>query len=119
VFPNKRNVKPRYDQITLKNSDRHNTFQQILSPNPNDAGVWIHQDAWFHLGRFEKGITTGYTIKKHGNGVYAFVIAGDVNIDGTSLHERDGLGIWETERISFTADSEGAEVLLMEVPMQE
>jgi hypothetical protein len=24
-------------------------LQQILSPNAEDAGVWIHQDAWFHL----------------------------------------------------------------------
>jgi len=119
VFPNKRNVKPRYDQITLKYSDRHNTFQQILSPDPNDAGVWVHQDAWFHLGRFERGVSARYTIKEYGNGVYAFVIAGDVTIDGHSLNERDGLGIWETERISLTADSEGAEVLLMEVPMRE
>ena len=119
VFPNKRNVKPRYDQITLKYSDRHNTFQQILSPEPNDEGVWVHQDAWFHLGRFERGVSARYTIKEHGNGVYAFVIAGDVTIDGYSLNERDGLGIWETEQISLTAGSEGAEVLLMEVPMLE
>jgi len=119
VFPNKRNVTPRYDQITLKNSDRHNTFQQILSPDPQDAGVWIHQDAWFHLGRFDRGVSADYTIKKKGNGVYAFVIAGDITIDGTTLNERDGLGTWETERIWLTADSEGAEVLLMEVPMRD
>jgi redox-sensitive bicupin YhaK (pirin superfamily) len=119
VFPNKRNVKPRYDQITLNNNDRHNTLQQILSPDPDDAGVWVHQDAWFHLGRFERGVSARYTLKKQGNGVYAFVIAGNVTIDGNSLNERDGLGIWETEWISITADSEGAEVLLMEVPMRE
>jgi quercetin 2,3-dioxygenase len=119
VFPNKRNVKPRYDQITLKNSDRHNTFQQILSPDPNDAGVWVHQEAWFHLGRLDKGVSADYTLKQYRNGVYAFVIEGDVSIDGTQLHERDGLGIWGTEQISLKADSQGAEVLLMEVSMQE
>jgi hypothetical protein len=27
-----------------------NKLQQILSPNPEDEGVWIHQDAWFHIG---------------------------------------------------------------------
>jgi len=64
VIPNKNNVKPRYDQITLINSDRHNTLQQILSPNADDAGVWIYQDAWFHLGQFDKGVSTSYTIKK-------------------------------------------------------
>jgi redox-sensitive bicupin YhaK (pirin superfamily) len=118
VFPHKRNVKPRYDQITLKTSDRHNTLQQILSPDPNDAGMWIHQNAWFHLGRFDRGVSTDYALKARGNGVYAFVVAGDVTIEGTLLNERDGFGIWETDRISLTANSSDAEVLLMEVPME-
>src|SRR6188508_2139805 len=43
VFPNKKNVTPRYDQITLNINDRHNKLQQIISPNVDDAGVWIHQ----------------------------------------------------------------------------
>ena len=117
VIPNKNNVKPRYDQITLKNSDRHNTFQQILSPNADDAGVWIYQDAWFHLGQFDKGVSINYTIKKKGNGVYAFIIKGDVSIEGNNLNERDGLGVWDTDTISIKANSQDAEVLLMEVPM--
>ncbi len=117
IFPNKRNVTPRYDQITLNPEDRHNTLQQILSPNADDAGVWIHQDAWFHLGRYDKDFTTDYTIKKNGNGVYAFILKGDFTIDGNELHERDGLGIWNTSKISLKANSQDAEVLLMEVPM--
>ena len=117
VIPNKDNVKPRYDQITLINSDRHNTLQQILSPNADDAGVWIYQDAWFHLGQFDKGVSTSYTIKKKGNGVYAFIIKGGVSIEGNNLNERDGLGIWDTNNISIKANSQNAEVLLMEVPM--
>ena len=41
VFPNKRNVNPRYDQITLNPADRVNKFQQILSPNADDEGVYL------------------------------------------------------------------------------
>ena len=117
VFPNRKNVKPRYDQITLNLTDRHNKLQQILSPNTNDAGVWIHQDAWFHLGKFDEGFSVEYTIKKNGNGVYIFVLKGDVTIDETALNERDGLGIWNTDKISIKANSPDAEILLMEVPM--
>ena len=117
VFPNKKNVTPRYDQITLKQEDRHNKLQQILSPNKEDAGVWIHQDAWFHLGTFDKDFATEYTIKRKGNGVYAFVIKGDIMLDGQLLNESDGLGIWDTDKISLVAKSAGAEILLMDVPM--
>jgi len=117
VFPNKKNVKPRYDQITLNMTDRHNKLQQILSPNADDEGVWIHQDAWFHLGKFDEGFSVEYPVKKSGNGVYVFVLNGDVTIDETDLNERDGLGIWNTDRISIKANSPDSEILLMEVPM--
>src|ERR1019366_7161281 len=116
VFPDKKNVEPRYSQITLNAEDRHNKLQEILSPNADGAGVWIHQDAWFHLGKLDKGFSTEYMIRKKGNGVYAFVLNGNVSIDGKQLNTRDGFGIWVTDKISIKADSD-AEVLLMEVPM--
>ena len=118
VFPNKRNVTPRYDQITLDKNDRHNKLQQILSPNPEDEGVWIHQDAWFHMGDFENGKTATYTIKKSGNGVYAFVLNGQFTINNTNLDRRDGIGLSGLDAIEIVATSDDASILLMEVPMQ-
>lgn len=117
VFPNKKNVTPRYDQITLNIADRHNKFQQILSPSPDDAGVWIHQNAWFHLGKFDAGISTEYTFKAKGDGVYTFILEGDVTINGHQLNTRDGLGILEVDKLTVRADTD-AEILLMEVPLK-
>jgi len=116
LFPNKHNVAPRYGQATFKKEDRINKLQQIVSPGPSADGLWIHQDAWFHLGSLEKGFQTEYNLKKEGNGVYAFVINGDVSINGTSLNKRDGLGISGTDKLRIQADSD-AEILLIEVPM--
>jgi redox-sensitive bicupin YhaK (pirin superfamily) len=118
VFPKVRNVEPRYQQITLNPEDRKNKLQQILSPNTEDEGVWIHQDAWFHLGKFDKDMTLDYDIKKEGNGVYAFVIKGNVTINGTKLETRDGLGIWDTKTLDIQV-TEGAELLLLEIPMKQ
>ncbi|MFV8356363.1 pirin family protein [Flavobacterium sp. XS1P32] len=118
IYPNQKNVTPRYDQITLDLNDRHNKLQQILSPNPEDEGVWIHQDAWFHIGKFDHDFATSYELKKPGNGIYAFVLKGDFTIGNISLNERDGLGIWDTNAIKITANSSNAEILLMEVPMK-
>ena len=117
VFPNKKNVTPRYDQITLDVADRHNKLQQILSPNPDDEGVWIHQNAWFHLGTFDKGLSTDYKLKAKGNGVYAFILKGDATINDQVLSTRDGFGIWDVDSFSIKADTD-AEILLMEVPME-
>lgn len=116
VFPKVRNVEPRYDQITLDINDRINKFQQILSPNAEDEGVWIYQDAWFHLGKFDEGKTSTYTIKKEGNGVYAFILSGDVTINGEKLSTRDGMGIEDAKELIVEANT-NAEILLMEVPM--
>lgn len=116
VFPNKRSVTPRYDQITLNLADRKNKLQQILSPNPDEEGVWIYQDAWFHLADFDQGFEQEYRLKRNGNGVYAFILSGDVTVNDQQLHARDGLGVWDTDSITIKADSH-AEFLLMEVPM--
>lgn len=117
LFPKKKNVTPRYDQITLDINNRHNRLQQILSPHQDDAGVWIHQDAWFHMGLFDQNISTEYKIKKPGNGVYVFILKGDMTVEGQPLHPRDGMGIWETDKITLKSNSQGAEVLIMDVPM--
>lgn len=116
VFPNERNVEPRYQQITLNLEDRKNKLQQILSPNADDSGVWIHQDAWFHLGKFDKGVSTTYDLKKEENGVYAFILSGTITINGQELETRDGFGIWNTNSLEIKANSD-AEFLLMEIPM--
>ncbi|MFV5699420.1 pirin family protein [Flavobacterium sp. ZT3R17] len=118
IYPNQKNVTPRYDQVTLDLKDRHNKLQQILSPNAEDEGVWVHQDAWFHIGKFDKDFFTSYQLKKPGNGIYAFVLKGDFTIGNIALNERDGLGIWDTDTISIAANSADAEILLMEVPMK-
>jgi redox-sensitive bicupin YhaK (pirin superfamily) len=117
LFPNKRNVTPRYDQLTLRAEDRKNKLQQILSPNSDDEGVWIHQDAWFHLGSLDKGIKKQYALKKKGNGIYVFVISGNVTVASQKLSARDGLGLWDTAGMEITADTH-TEILIMEVPME-
>ena len=112
VIPNKMNAEPRYQQIRMDELMKPNAFNQILSPNSDDAGVWIHQDAWFSMGDFDKGVTETYPLKNPNNGVYIFVISGKVVINGNTLDTRDGLGVWDTK--NFTMDVlDGAKVLII------
>jgi redox-sensitive bicupin YhaK (pirin superfamily) len=117
VFPKEQNVKPRYDQQNFGEKDIQNKLLTVVSPvGSADGGVQIHQDAWFSLGKLDKGFSTTYQLKDRENGVYAFVIEGDVSINGEKLNRRDGLGITETDNLQIKADSD-AELLLMEVPV--
>ena len=117
LFPRTKNVEPRYQQITLDVTEQKNNFAQILSPNAEDAGVWIHQDAWFYLADFDKNFSKTYEFKRKGNGMYVFVISGTITVDGQELETRDGLGITNFETLDIKATSD-AKFLLMEIPME-
>ena len=116
VFPNKKNVTPRYDQKNIKDLKKVNSFYPIVTPNQKGPGMWIHQDAWFHIGEFDKETRINYKINKKGNGVYAFLIEGSVQIDGESLEKRDALGLWDTESFELLANP-NSRILLIEVPL--
>ena len=74
VFTNRKDVEPRYEQISIRELEKEDVFYQVLSPDREDQGVWIHQDAWFHMGSFSEGSETTYDLRKEGNGVYLFMI---------------------------------------------
>lgn len=115
LYPNKLNVVPRYDQQSYSHGNKHNRFLQILSPDAADEGVWINQNAWFHLGDFDSGTNADYNLKVAGNGLYLFVISGDVEVNGQLLHTRDGYGIWPESSVSFRFVN-NTSLLIMEVP---
>ena len=117
VFPKTQGVEPRYDQITLDPDKMRNQLHQVLSPDPDDEGVWIHQDAWFYLGNFEAGQQAAQALKQKGNGFYLFLLEGAIQVGDQKLNSRDALGIWETDKLEFSALS-ASRVLLMEVPME-
>jgi redox-sensitive bicupin YhaK (pirin superfamily) len=116
LFPRTKNVEPRYQQITLNPAEQKNNFAQILSPNAEDAGVWIHQDAWFYLADFDSGFSKSLSLKKEGNGFYIMNIEGEIEVNGSTLEKRDAIGIWETNDIEIKANTD-AKFLVMEIPM--
>ena len=118
LFPKYRNVEPRYQQITLDKSLEKNDFAQILSPNADDAGVWIHQDAWFYLSDFDKDFSKKLSLKKEGNGFYIMNIEGEIEVNGEQLERRDAIGIWATNEIEIKANT-NAKFLVMEIPMEQ
>lgn len=117
VYPNKKNVDPRYDQISIKKLEKENDFFQIASPNESDEGTWIHQEAWFNLGYLTAGTNKEYFFKDINNGVYLFVIEGKLKLGDIELAKRDGVGISETSKFNLDI-LENSRILIMEVPMK-
>jgi redox-sensitive bicupin YhaK (pirin superfamily) len=116
VLPKKENIAPRYEQKEFAEKGRQNQFQTVVSPNRTDGGVWINQDAYFSLADFGSEQSVRYSLKNRGNGVYLFVIEGELETAGETLSKRDAIGIWETEQIERRAKS-SAKLLVVEIPM--
>ncbi len=113
VKPKELNIEPRYQQKTFDLETRINNLQVIVAPN-NQNSVWINQDCWFSQIKLLDSKFT-YNLNKPSNGVYLFVISGEVNIENENLQARDGIGISEADSINLSATE--AEVLFIEVPM--
>ena len=116
VLPKERNVTPRYDQKSIKELKKTNTLYPIVTPDPNGPAMWIHQDAWFHMGDFNQSTKIEYKINKDGNGVYVFLIEGSAEIAGDLIKKRDAVGVWETDRFNLKM-APNSRVLLIEVPL--
>lgn len=114
VMPKKYGVKPRYDQKVYDLKDNELTL--VVSPDGKGTAIGINQDAYFSLGKFSKGKALNYDVKQPGNGVFVFALKGTLTVNGQTLNTRDGVGISDTEKLSFTF-GEDTDVLLMEVPM--
>ena len=88
--------------------------ENLLTPASDKA--WKE---WLKTAKYDPMITPRELEKKQKekeNGVYAFVIEGDVTINGKCLNRRDGMRIKETDKLEIKADN-NAELLLMEVPV--
>lgn len=117
VMTKSKDIEPRYDQKKFDATGRENKWQQIVNPMNETEGLQINQDAWFLLGKFDKKTKTFYELKNPKNGVYVFVMDGNITINGQVLEKRDAAGITETDRLDFTVQ-DAAEVLVIEVPMR-
>ena len=91
------------------------TEYDLLIPDAYPEIIFVISGAYNKIGIFDT--SKPLTIRRPGNGVYAFIIDGDVTIEGQKLNKRDGFGVWDTNQLDIIADS-NAKVLLMDVPMR-
>ena len=116
IFPHTQNVEPRYQQISIEELAKENELYQILSPNADDQGVWIHQNAWMFKGEFSAEKTVDYSVQQAGNGVFLMVVEGSIEFDGNVLDRRDTIEISDVENFQFKT-TPNTQVLLIDIPM--
>ncbi len=117
VFPREKNLKPRYSQVQIEEFRKKDELFQIVSPDKEDQGAWINQDAWFNMGDLSVGWEGSYKLKKETSGVYIFLIDGKISVEGIELNKRDGIGISETDILNIKTLAP-SKILLMELPVK-
>lgn len=117
VFPKEHDIEPRYDQKIFNPELMTNKFFTLVTPEKSDDTLWINQDAYFSIGILDKGKNLEYKMKKSGNGLYVFVMKGNITAADEVLNNRDGMGIEDVDAINITANEE-SKVLLIDVPMR-
>ncbi len=54
-------------------------------------------------------------MKSSANSLYTFIVDGAFEIEGRLMHARDGLALWNTEKIELEALSNNAIVVVLEL----
>ncbi|HFD87098.1 MAG TPA: pirin family protein [Gammaproteobacteria bacterium] len=117
VQPREMDITPRYGQKAFPESGQHNNFQLLISPEKKSDTIWINQDAYFSLGDFDQGARIHYALHTPGNGIYVFVIDGEIELADERLASRDAIGLTDLDGADIRAVAD-SRILLIEVPMQ-
>lgn len=118
IQPKQQNIIPRYQQRHFNIREKKNKLLTILSHEEGQEHCWINQNARLSLGHFEAGHTTTYQFRPVNMCLFIYVISGSISIQGETIHERDGIGIWETESIDIYNEKD-AEYLVIETPINQ
>jgi len=115
VQTKEKNISPRYGQKLFNKADRINRFQTLVAPEQSSETIWINQDAWFSMAELDAGKSISYQKNLAENGLYFFVIEGQITIGSYELERRDGLGLKGAPE-NIVARSR-AQVMCIEVPL--
>jgi redox-sensitive bicupin YhaK (pirin superfamily) len=116
ILPEGKDMPPRYDQKTFAVSERKNQLQLVVSPPNKNGALWIDQKAYISRSDLDKKVGLKYETFRKDNGVYIFLIDGQIEIENETLKKRDAIGISGTNTFSIFAQEE-SEILFIEVPM--
>jgi redox-sensitive bicupin YhaK (pirin superfamily) len=118
IFPREKGLKPRYDQKQFAYKSIKNELLTLVTPdtNPLKDTLWIHQDAYISTINLLKDNMFEYKIRISGNGVFVFVVDGNIKANGSSLLSRDAIAVSETDSFQMNSVSD-SKVLFIEVPM--
>jgi len=118
IQPKLQNIDPRYQLRHFPKAKRKNELKVIVSNEEGLGHCWINQNARLSLGYFEAGKKLSYTFNPGNKCLFFFGMEGRISVNGVVVPERDALGVWDTNEVSITCETE-AHFLIIETPVNQ
>ncbi|PKQ65072.1 hypothetical protein BZG02_04375 [Labilibaculum filiforme] len=117
IIPDAEGLEPSYHQRTFTEINKLGGLQLLVAPKLSQhETLKINQNAYVYRAKVNQGNTLEYVLNEHSNGVYIFVLNGELKVDGELIKSRDGLGLSEMELVIVSGIVD-AEFLVFEMPM--
>ncbi len=110
IVPERRGLKPDYEQLAFADTDLRNQFGLVAGPK---APLTIRQDTNLYIARLDKGAEAKQPLKAGRYG-WLQVARGTVDVNGMELKAGDGAAIADEAEVRAAA-KEAAEVLLFDL----
>jgi redox-sensitive bicupin YhaK (pirin superfamily) len=114
IMPSERGLPPGVEQKVFTAQDRTDRLLRVISGEGGDA-VLVHQDAHVLVSRLSPGATVEHPLGG-GRGVYLYVIAGDVSVNGEAMSTGDAAQIADEPSIAIEAATD-TELILVDVAL--
>jgi len=118
IIPEEISVEPNYEQREFTDEGKKNQLQTVVAPKDKleaDA-LPISQQAYIYRTQLEIDKSIDVSLKSQDNGLYIFVVDGEIEVEGNLLSKRDAIGVYETNQILIKS-KENSELIIIEVPM--
>ncbi len=113
ILPQKLNIDPGYEQISLNEKDRKGKLQLMVSPDGREKTLKIHQDVNIYSSIVEPNqeLNQPLDFNRHS---WVQIIRGKVYINGQELDEGDGAGLSNENQLTLKATHE-SEILFFDL----
>jgi redox-sensitive bicupin YhaK (pirin superfamily) len=113
ILPEKRGLKPGYEQKAFPEEERRNQLRLVASRDGRDGSLTIHQDAELYTSLLQKGRKVGHALR-HGRHAWVQVTRGGITLNGSAMSAGDGAAVSGEKSLELGA-SEDAEVLMFDL----
>ncbi|HZR09955.1 MAG TPA: pirin family protein [Myxococcales bacterium] len=114
ILPERRGIKPGYEQKSLLRRDQGGKLQLLASRDGRDGSVTIHQDASVYATLLGKGERASFEPARS-RSAWVHVARGAVELNGQKLSAGDGAAVTDERALTFVG-TDAAEVLLFDLP---